>query len=249
MPIKDVLVHVDSSPQTKARLEAATLVARNFAAHLVGLHVQPLDTLPGYAAVELRDAMLRLSREAAAHAAETAHAAFERQFAGTQLSIEWRSVQGGVEDQLALHARYADLCIVGQPSRETTPVLDEAALDHVILKAGRPVLIVPYAGRVDSIGARVLVAWDGSREATRAITDALPFLVGAEAVTVLAVNPRRGIRGHGDTPGADMALHLAPTWRCIWRAMASPCRPRTTSRTTSASPTCCCRAPPIWALI
>ena len=209
MTLKDILVHVDSSPRSKARIEVATLLARRFAAHVVGLHVQRLDMLPGYAAIQMRDALMRLGRDAAERAADAAKTQFERQLAGIQLSTEWRTATGVVEELVALHARYADLCILGQPSPETTPMLDEAALDRILLETGRPVLVVPYAGRFDTVGTRVLVAWDGSRAATRAISDAMPFLTSAETVTVLAVNPRHGIRGHGDTPCADIALHLA----------------------------------------
>ena len=55
----------------------------------------------------------------------------------------------------------------------------------------------------------MLIAWNASRESTRAVNDALPLLAGATMVTVLAVNPRHGIKGHGDVPAADIALHLA----------------------------------------
>jgi nucleotide-binding universal stress UspA family protein len=68
---------------------------------------------------------------------------------------------------------------------------------------------VPYAGQFERVGERVLVAWNASRESTRAINDALPLLKNAAMVTVLAVNPKHGIEGHGDVPAADIALHLA----------------------------------------
>ncbi|MBV8168315.1 MAG: universal stress protein, partial [Alphaproteobacteria bacterium] len=187
----------------------ATIVARRFEAHVVGLHVQPLDATPAYAGIELREALKKLNRDALERAAGAAKTQFERQLAGAQLSTEWRTARGPVEDQVALHARYSDLCILGQPNPEATPALDEAALDRILLATGRPVMIVPFAGRYDTVGSRVMVAWDGSRAATRAISDAMPFLTRAETVTVLAVNPRRGIHGHGDQPCADIALHLA----------------------------------------
>jgi nucleotide-binding universal stress UspA family protein len=210
MSLKDILVHVDPSPRCAARLDAAVRVARRFGAHVVGLHVQPFETAPGYTAIELRDALIRLNREAAEQAARDAKTLFERHMAGTQLSTEWRVAAGYVDDHVALHARYSDLTIVGQPDRTSDPSApDETAIDRIILATGRPVLVVPYAGRFDSIGTRVLVAWDASREATRAISDAMPFLTTAEAVTVLAVNPRGGLRHHGEVPAADIALHLA----------------------------------------
>jgi nucleotide-binding universal stress UspA family protein len=69
--------------------------------------------------------------------------------------------------------------------------------------------VVPYIGGSDIIGRRALVAWNASREAARALNDAIPLLEDAENVTVLSVNPKRGIRGEGDLPAADIALHLA----------------------------------------
>jgi nucleotide-binding universal stress UspA family protein len=210
MTIKDILVHVDSGDRSAGRLAVATALARRFDAHLVGLHVQPLDAAPGYAAIELRQALLRLHRETAGRAAAAARDLFERQLAGSQVAGEWRHAEGAVDATVALHARYADLCVIGQPDPEApAPALDEAAIDRVILATGRPTLIVPFAGRYDTVGTRILVAWDASREATRAIGDAMPFLTRAETVTVLAVNPRRGIRDHGEMPCADIALHLA----------------------------------------
>ena len=210
MAIKDIVVHVDPSPRCAARLDAAVRVARRFDSHVVGLHVQPIEAAPGYAAVELRDALIRLNRQAAEEAARAAKALFEQHMAGTQLSTEWRVAEGDVDDHVALHARYADLTILGQPDRTVDPSApDETAIDRIILATGRPVLVVPYAGRFDTIGTRVLVAWDASREATRAVSDAMAFLTTAEAVTVVAVNPRRGLRHHGEVPAADIALHLA----------------------------------------
>jgi nucleotide-binding universal stress UspA family protein len=70
-------------------------------------------------------------------------------------------------------------------------------------------LIVPYAGHFATIGQRVLVGWDTSREATRAIRDALPLLGTAQAVTILSIDPQPTREGHGAVPGADMACYLA----------------------------------------
>jgi len=56
-----------------------------------------------------------------------------------------------------------------------------------VIASGRPVLVVPYAGTFEAVGKRILIAWDGTREANRALNDALPLLEGAEAVTVMFV--------------------------------------------------------------
>ncbi|ARJ65285.1 hypothetical protein WV31_06290 [Magnetospirillum sp. ME-1] len=111
---------------------------------------------------------------------------------------EWRSIGGPKE--LALHARYADLTIVGQAS--------PGASDHVtetLMSVGRPILAVPRHGRYPKVGQRVLVAWNASREATRAVFDSLPLLAGAANVTVMTMDAKDDDR----VPGADIGLALA----------------------------------------
>jgi nucleotide-binding universal stress UspA family protein len=69
-------------------------------------------------------------------------------------------------------------------------------------------LAIPFAGSFKSIGKRVLVAWNASREASRALHDALPLIAKAETATVFLANPTRGLDGHGEEPGADIARHM-----------------------------------------
>src|SRR5690606_4452572 len=78
-----------------------------------------------------------------------------------------------------------------------------------VMRCGRPVLLVPYAGRFEAVGRRVLVAWDAGREAARAVRDALPLLKRAEHVEVVSFNPDRPGARHGPIPGADLAAYLA----------------------------------------
>jgi nucleotide-binding universal stress UspA family protein len=100
--------------------------------------------------------------------------------------------------------------VVGQedPDGGGTPNAG-ALLEQALFSSGRPVLVVPFAGRFESLGRRVLIGWNASREAARAVNDALPLIAQAEIATVLAANPRRGLGGHGEEPGADIARHLA----------------------------------------
>src|SRR2546423_1716491 len=81
-------------------------------------------------------------------------------------------------------------------------------LEFAALASGRPTRVVPYAGRFTGPPRKILVAWNGSREACRAVNDAMPFLRAAQSVTVLAVDPEGG-RRHGEAAGADIAQHLA----------------------------------------
>jgi nucleotide-binding universal stress UspA family protein len=217
MQFKDILVHVDDGPRGTARLTLATDLARGNDAHLAGLFVVdvPGSDLFYGAGIGLGggglDAMMTAARSEQVARAEAAGEAFREMLRREGLKGEWRSVEGETAAVLSLHARYADLTILDQPNdaapfKGSSP---DAVLVNVMMSSGRPLLAVPYAGNFDHVGDHVLVAWNASREATRAVNDAMPLLRGAKAVTVLAVNPRHGIEGHGDVPAADIALHLA----------------------------------------
>jgi nucleotide-binding universal stress UspA family protein len=147
-------------------------------------------------------------RAEAVEAARPIEAAFRECLRRNGIEGEWRMVEGSPPGTVALHARYADLAIVGQPNRDE-PQDADAVTVTTIMTSGRPVLAVPFAGDFPTVGERVLVAWNASREAARALNDALPLLLNAKQVTVLAINPQRGVGGHGDVPAADIALHLA----------------------------------------
>jgi nucleotide-binding universal stress UspA family protein len=113
-----------------------------------------------------------------------------------------------IAEALATNARYADLVILGQadPDDAEGP---QYLPEEVTLNSGRPSLVIPYIGPAATLGQRVTVAWDAGREAARAVNDALPILARAQAVGVVTVNPSDKPFGHGEQPGADIALHLA----------------------------------------
>ena len=204
MAFKDILVHVDNSPQSTVRLALAAGLARDHQAHLIALNVRSRQDLPQYIAAQYGSILDKIEDEHNAEAAREARAAFDRIQPDFGVTTEWRDVDGALAPTVALHARYVDLTIIGQ-----SPKGEDGLADQLILDVGRPVVAVPYAGRFSRIGERVLVAWNGSREATRAVHDALPILVGAKLVHVIAVNPSGGMAGHGDVPGADICLHLS----------------------------------------
>ena len=114
-----------------------------------------------------------------------------------------------VADALATNPRYADLVILGQLDPDDPVTGPRYLPEQVILGCGRPALVIPYIGAAASIGERVVIAWDASREAARAVNDALPLLERARAVRVVTINPRQGPFGHGEEPAPDIGLHLA----------------------------------------
>jgi nucleotide-binding universal stress UspA family protein len=112
----------------------------------------------------------------------------------------------GVGEQFGRIARRFDLSIVGQAEPETSAV-EEIIAESALFESGRPVIIVPYIQKAPLKLDRVMLCWDGSRAAARAIADAMPLLVRAGRVEVVIVANERGKQD--EIEGADMGAHLA----------------------------------------
>jgi nucleotide-binding universal stress UspA family protein len=132
--------------------------------------------------------------------------AFDRATGIRGLSAEWREIPEGPDADPALHARYADLSILGRLDPERAETAAAAASCACLRAAG---LDRPLCRTFRNVGWRVLIAWNAAREAARTVSDSMPLLTSAELVTVLTIDPREGPDGHGEIPGADIALHLA----------------------------------------
>lgn len=211
MAIKDILVHVDDHEANAVRTAFAARLAVAHDAHLTGLYVMPPVYIPPYVAAEVGAQVFEAQERVTLEGMEKAKAAFHdaAKSAGVP-SVEWRGEDGYADEIVTMHARYADLLVVGQRD----PNVDAAAgateiVEQAVLHSGRPVLVVPYAGRFDKLPERVLVAWNAGPQAARAVNDALPLMAQAKTVQVMAINPEQGPDGHGDVPGADISRHLA----------------------------------------
>ncbi len=213
MQLKDILVHLDATEQAGVRLALAAQLAREQDAHLTGLAVVDLVMPITMAADASGGAVLADPPETMRPQAFAELAGIEAGFRETLrregLAGGWRLVEGAAAETLAVHARYSDLVVLGQHDPGGSQPDATAMLEAALFDSGRPVLVVPHAGRFKRVGQRVLVGWNASREAARAVHDALPLMAQAEGVTLLVVNPRQGLDGHGEEPGADMAAHLA----------------------------------------
>lgn len=210
MAYKTILVHVDDSPQWPGRFDVAARLAADFGAHLVGLCLLRRPELPGYIrSAEIAEMLAQRARDAEDKVKASRQMLLDR-LSQQGLSGECRVVEGEVEELASVHGRYADLLVISQADvnvPNASAVMDD--IQSVIFAAGRPLLLVPYAGKVRTLGKNVFVAWNASREATRAVTDALPLLQRADKVTVMVVRPRADARAHGEIPGADIAAYLA----------------------------------------
>lgn len=205
MSIKDILVHVESGARCTARLGLAIALAKRMGARITGLFAQQDAHLPSL--------VTRQGSQYLMQAAAEAKDSFVARMESAGLKWRWLQLEMGNPDfiisETIICARYADLVILGQHDRDARPARVPSDLaEQVILNAGRPVLVLPFAGDFQSCGSRVAVAWNGGRESTRALHDSMPFLTSAQEVTLLAVHGERP-ESSVPVPQVDVVDHLS----------------------------------------
>lgn len=202
---KDVLLYLKDDGHEAEHTAITAEMAAAWGARLTGLAVA--EPLAAHAEYLPPDALDRYREAWEARNARLGQV-FTDGTAAYDIATEWRAVEDlridrSAVDIIAMHARYADVAVVGQVDPDRPADLVPGDLPgQVALLAGRPVLALPYAWQFTTIGQRVVVGWDGERESARAIADAMPLLQAASEVAVLVV-------GEGDLPGADIAAYLA----------------------------------------
>jgi nucleotide-binding universal stress UspA family protein len=204
---KSILVHYDAGKTAPARLETAIELAGTFGAHIACLYALSLPREPSYG-YEAAQIMLEAQQRMRAEMLAAARRGYDEALRRTGFDrAEWRETDADALDAVALQARYADLVVIGQQNPEWPSGVHRDFERSLPLAVGRPVLVVPYAFERRPLGHRVLIAWNSSREAARAVSDALPLLKRAAHVHVVAFQPEDS-GAHGAEPGADIALYL-----------------------------------------
>jgi nucleotide-binding universal stress UspA family protein len=209
MSYKTIVVHCDASADGIHHVKAASELAERFGAHLVGLHAKPpFETAVYFDGGIPMGPLLEAFEKGVAADEKAAHATFDKATKG-HLPAEWRPVEGFADGELSVGARYADLIVVGKTDRKNITPTPGDLPEVVALATGRPVLVVPPVPSAEPPGRIVMLCWNASRESARAASDALPFLIAADEVIVMVVDPHVSPEGHGPEPGADVATWLA----------------------------------------
>jgi len=215
MSYKSLLLYADGAARHTAVFDLGFRLADMFDAHVTGLNVY----LPSYQAYAYYGeypawdggAMEREDEEAQA-VADRLRDEFQQRAsrfgAGTG---EWRFMKGDIAQGIALNARYADLVVMAQKDPDDEMSRGSADLPaQVAMASARPVLVVPRIPGHDALGGHAVLAWNATREATRAATSALALLKRAQRVSIAVIDEGRRVdSAHGDEPGADAALYLA----------------------------------------
>lgn len=208
MPIKTVAVVFTSSDRAKVVLDFAIALASAHGAHLVGLHAEGLDPPPVMSPFDLPDAAVIAGLyEEAAERSRTIGELFEAETRRAGVSSAWRAVRGtsaAASAGVVEGCRSADLVLASQPAPGYV-----GEMDDVLFESGRPVLFIPWIMREAKPFKRILVAWDGSRESTRAIFDSVSLLRAASEVEIFTIDAQDTDTQSASVVGADIAETLA----------------------------------------
>jgi len=207
MPSQDILVVIDSEAGVERRLALVGALAKCAEIRVTGMYVSGVPATLAFADLDgwaqLYDAFITAQRAEAMRAERAFRAALAR----LSLPGDWHYRESDMTEGVIAMARLHDLVVMGQPDPDAIP--SGLRPGEVALAAGRPALIIPYAGEFAEIGRHVLVAWNGSREAARALHDAMFLIDGAEAVTVLEIDPAEGADGDPELRASHVVAALA----------------------------------------
>ncbi len=211
MTYKTILAILQSEGDTRRVLDCAVPLASRFGAHLIGLHAEPMAVAYAAPAAFPDAALFVTGNEANFERAAQLKETFERRANAEGISFEWRGMESYSGDSALSSydsARAADL-VIAQQQDPDAPFGSTADVESLLFECGRPVLFVPYADECRVKFERVLVAWNGSREACRAAFDALPLIVAARSVEVMTVDAPDNSQQKAAYAGAEIAASLA----------------------------------------
>jgi nucleotide-binding universal stress UspA family protein len=206
MSFATLMVHVGADPNSDARVRLAAGVAGRFSSMLIGISASILPPYPAENVYFINKKIFDQEHRDILAALKNAEASFRSAADASGLKIEWRSAVDLPENYIVSEARAADLVIVGQ-ARETVDITRSLDPGTAILKTGRPILVVPPG--IDTLKAeRILIGWNDSREARRAVHDALPLLCDAKSVAIVEICDD-GMEAAGRRHVDDMTQYLA----------------------------------------
>jgi nucleotide-binding universal stress UspA family protein len=217
MKLRDLVVLLDGTVRDEAKLAVAIGLARRHDAHLTGLCplelLLPADmsfALGGYPDLwALPEFANKIEGESRTKAA-LIEGPFREMLRREGLKGDWLLETGPLIQAVTRRTRAADLVVVGQADPDhPLPPAARTLVEDILMTAGRPLLLVPYAGRFESVGTNALIGWTPTRESARAVHDALPLLTPSGKVTVVTVELPGSASDTRAVPAADIAEHLA----------------------------------------
>jgi nucleotide-binding universal stress UspA family protein len=208
--LKDVVVNLSGRGEQEFAADYAASIAAAFSASITGISFLYEPVIPDGTLGGVPVDLIELQREENSKIAQDAISRFEAAVRKAGVAGETRTLDatfGGAPTLFAQIARRFDLSVVGQAQRDQGAT-DTLMIEGALFESGRPLVVVPYIQKRGLTLDRVLVCWDGSRTAARAVGDAMPFLERAKAVELVMVAEERK-DSDDETGGTHMSQHLA----------------------------------------
>lgn len=209
MAIKDILALIDLNRADSPTAAAAIELARRFEAHLSGVALAVDPMVPAMVTAPVPVEFAEHARAEAIAAARTAAAGFAEKAAAAGIAAQTRVLEvlmGGAPEAFLTQCRLTDLVVIGQDDPDQPEPLRDLVLEAALMEGGAPLLVVPYIAKPPLKFDRVMIAWDGSKTAARAVRMALPMLGVVKRFGVVIVGDALAQPGE---PGADVATWLA----------------------------------------
>ena len=209
MAIKDILLLLDLAEEAGPAAAVAVDLAARLDAHVTGVALAIDPIVPGFVAAPIPVELIEAAREEAVKVAQGATRRFDDLAGRAGVSRETRIAEvlmGGAPDSLLANCRLTDLVVIGQEDSSKPEAMRTELIEAALFEGTAPVLVVPYITRGAVSTDKVMIAWDGSRTASRAVHAALPILAQAKSISVVMVGSAMDQPGE---PGADLATYLA----------------------------------------
>lgn len=209
---KTFVVSLNDTGNLDHLLATCSSLAAQHGAHVTGVYIIPsVEVYAVYGGIAMAD-VVDVQRQRYQSMAKEVREKFERTMALNALSHDWReldAISSSIGREFAQQCRFADLAIIGQVVADTSCGVEPGFAEYVVMEAGRPVLLLPRGKSFELIGNKVLMGWNGAREAARACFDALPLLWSGSEIDIVWVDPQKQRGLAGDLPGAELATTLA----------------------------------------
>ncbi len=209
MAIKDLAVAFNASDNSRAALKLAVQMCRKYEAALTGIYahfpVRFETQMEHWISDEMKESLEKADADAVSAIADAFQVSLKE--SGFDGPVEWISPTGHPNDLLAKSARYHDLLLIGQysnPDRHQRRVRAE----ELVMNSGKPIMVVPLGYQVRPFSGHAVVAWDGSRPAARALSDAMQILETKDRLDIVTVGAP-GSEGGKDAFGQDVVTYLS----------------------------------------
>lgn len=211
MSYKTILVYLQNSKRAASLLKLAVPLAEKHDAHVIGLFITPDIPLHPVVEIHLPEDVIVKQQQAIKRECEQVRAIFKQATQSIADKVEWRNptcLHSAISDVIVDHALSSDLVVISQDDDDQMGLWPDFPAD-VALGSARPVLVVPRDIPTDTFGDKVIVAWNASREAARAIFDSLPILKNAREVHIMSVMSENDAKSNTFERGDELANALA----------------------------------------